>query len=87
MKSNKELTPLTKNEYHEYKFEIWQLGYYLESHIFSDLFSARKFYANHGNSDSFALKLFIDGKLINFLDMSKVLQISKQDKWRLDLNF
>ena len=81
------LTPINNNEFHDYIFEIWQLGIKTDTYRCDNLFSARKFYAANGASSSFAIKLYIDGKLINFLNMSNVLQINKMDKYKLDLNF
>lgn len=81
------LLPLETNEYHEYKFELWQMGNNVSQHIFNDLNSARNFYAKNGSSDNFALKLFVDNQLINFLHMSKELKINHKDMWRLHLHF
>lgn len=77
----------SENEYNEYKFEIWQMGKKSSTYIFNDLDSARQFYVRNGQCDSFAIKLYINNKLINFMNMSNVLKISDFDKWRFNLLF
>lgn len=83
------LLPLdeSENEKHSYVFEVWQYGHLSSKHEFNDLNSARKFYAANGNNCSMALKLYIDGELMNFIYTSKILKINRFDKHRLGLLF
>lgn len=87
MSTTRYIADLPRNRYCNYKFELWQEGYKIYEKEYDNLNDARKFYANHGQCDSYAIKLFVNGKLINFMEMSHELRISRNDRWRLDLAF
>ncbi len=79
--------PESENEVHEYLFETWQMGYKICECTYNNLNEARRYYANNGDCLNYALRLYIDGKLVDFMKLSKTLKIPDTDKWRLNLAF